>query len=279
MNDQINIAILLATFNGEEYIEPQINSIIGQTYKGWNLYICDDGSNDGTPGIIEKYVQQYSNIHQIKSKVTTQGAKRNFLNMLETVDADYYMFADQDDVWLKDKIELSLKKIQEQEKKTPSLPIVVHTDLIVVNESLKTISFSFWDRSKIYPDILDNFNYLGVCNCATGCTMIFNNLAKKASIPMPDEAPMHDWWVTINTSKNGIITYIDRPLVLYRQHTSNVVGARNINYSYFAKKIINLKGTLNGHRPLFDFHKVINYGSIFKYYKYKILYTIRRNLK
>ena len=101
------LAILLATYNGERYLQEQIDSLYRQTYKDWVLYIHDDGSTDGTCGIISKNAAEHGNIVVMEHQ-GGHGAKDNFFGMLERVDADYYMFCDQDDVWLEDKVEKSL---------------------------------------------------------------------------------------------------------------------------------------------------------------------------
>ena len=277
MTSESSVAIVMATYNGEKYLKNQIESILKQTYLNWTLYIGDDGSTDSTKTIIDYYAINYTNIVKVDTGTQNLGAKRRFMTLLESVQADYYMFSDQDDVWLENKIEISLNKIKSEETANPNRPVVVHTDLIVTDENLSHIHESFWKRSKIKPDVLNNVNYLGVFNCATGCTMIFNNHAKNVSLPMPDVAPMHDWWVTINTAKNGIIATVETPTILYRQHLSNVVGAREISSMYFIKKLIHIFSTLKGHQELFPFHKFINYGPVTKYYYYKVLYTIKRN--
>lgn len=272
-----SIAILLATYNGEKYLSELIESIIEQSYTNWTLFISDDGSIDDTIQIITYFQKRDSRI-KVLSCDAHSGAKRNFINMLEMVEANYYMFADQDDIWLKDKIEKLIKKIIATERTFPETAILVHSDLTVVDSELNIISNSFWKYSKIRPDILLTFNYLGVCNSVTGCTMIINNQAKKCSLPMPDSSPMHDWWIAINVSKKGILEYINEPLVLYRQHGINVVGARSISMIYFLKKIVNIRRTIQWQSSFFPFLKSVGYGSLLKYYFYKIAYTISRNI-
>ena len=104
------IAILMSTYNGERYLREQIDSLLNQTYKDWKLYIRDDGSTDETISIIESYVNDYPDlIVLLKDDLGNLGSARSFMRILSVVDADYYMFCDQDDVWLPNKVkDLSL---------------------------------------------------------------------------------------------------------------------------------------------------------------------------
>ena len=110
------ISILLATYNGERYIAGQIESVLAQTYQDFKLYICDDKSTDGTYSIITEYAARYpGKIIATQNEVNSGGAKFNFLNMMVEFNDDYIMLCDQDDVWLPNKVEVSLKKITEME--------------------------------------------------------------------------------------------------------------------------------------------------------------------
>lgn len=271
-----SIAILMATYNGENYLRNQIDSIINQEYRDWTLYISDDGSNDTTNIIISEYCSKYPNIKSVKKLNYKRGAKYTFFDLLSQVDAQYYMFCDQDDVWLPQKISLSFDRIKELEKYNPNVPIVVHTDLTVVDENLKILSNSFWNSSRIKPHYLNSFNKIGVCNCATGCTMIFNKYAKTISLPTPDEADMHDWWITLLSARNGIVSYVDKQLILYRQHNNNSVGARDRDYKYFIERLCEIKNTIESNVQQYRYLKTANYGSVFKFILYKAIYQIVR---
>lgn len=107
----------MATYNGELYIEEQINSILTQTYQDYTLYIQDDGSKDKTVEIIKSYSLAHENVVYVDNGLTKQGAGQNFMTLLNCVESDYYMFADQDDVWLPFKIELSLGQMKNIEQK------------------------------------------------------------------------------------------------------------------------------------------------------------------
>ena len=113
------IYILLATYNGEKYLKEQLDSLFEQTNQHWTLWIHDDNSKDNTISIIKEYQSKYPNkIKFLDDNISTGGAKENFTYLLENIDDDYehIMFCDQDDVWLEDKIDITLKKMLEIEK-------------------------------------------------------------------------------------------------------------------------------------------------------------------
>ena len=239
------LAILLATYNGERYLQEQIDSLYRQTYKDWVLYIHDDGSTDGTCGIISKNAAEHGNIVVMEHQ-GGHGAKDNFFGMLERVDADYYMFCDQDDVWLEDKVEKSLKRMHEVERSARGgeIPVVVHCDLFVVDEGLNLINDSFWRYAGIDPDYLVTFNRVSQYNLATGCTMLINAKAKAVAMAYPYEnAHMHDSWITACVFKDGgRVSAIKEQLIYYRQHSKNCIGASNakrhsVGFAYLLKNI------------------------------------------
>ena len=100
-------AILMTTYNGQTYLREQLDSLFSQTCQDWELYVSDDGSTDQTVAILEEYAHSHPNMH-VEVNTKNLGPARNFMRMVEKVDADAYMFCDQDDVWLKDKVAQSL---------------------------------------------------------------------------------------------------------------------------------------------------------------------------
>jgi len=275
----MTVAILLATYNSEKFLKTQLDSIINQTYQDWKLYIRDDGSKDSTLLLINEYVKNYSRISIVNDSYTGLGAAKSFMKLLEKVESDYYMFADHDDYWLPTKVEESIKKLKETEDKFSEKPIIVHSDLFVVDQDLKIKQSSFWKSSGIKPNMLKNKNIVQVFNFVTGCTMIFNKKVKDIVFPFPDTIPMHDWWLTIQVLKNdGIIEELEKPLIYYRQHGMNEGGARNVNGKYFINKLLNMKNTVDVQLKHVDFLKVINGLNIIEYYWYKIYYTILRKI-
>lgn len=245
------IAILLATYNGEKYLVEQLDSIINQSYINWILYIHDDGSSDGTIAIINQYCDRYENIIYLPDLIAHRGAAQSFMWLLEQVNADYYMFCDQDDIWLPNKIEKTYIAMQDKSMKTP---VLIFSDLVVVDSDLNIINKSFWSYCK-FEKLVDNSNYLKVLNYVTGCTMMINGKAKLVSLRNKCLC-MHDSWIAMCVLANkGVIHPINEKMTLYRQHGKNVLGATeyhfpihtlvkslkaNINRYIIAKRIINM---------------------------------------
>lgn len=230
------IHILLSTYNGAEYLISQVESIIKQTITDWQLFIRDDGSTDATRSIIAHFCQQDGRIHEAVDSGTNLGVVKSFESLLSHYgDTDYCMFCDQDDIWCKQKIEWTLAAMEEQEHTYPNSPIIVHTDLYVVDENLKQMAASFWNFSNIQPSLLDNnIHYLGICNSVTGCTMMMNRAVVNIALPFPKQVFMHDAWLGIITLLNqGKVYPLNRPTMYYRQHHTNVVGAEEYHLKLF----------------------------------------------
>ena len=236
------INILLATYNASEYLTAQINSIlVQQTSTNWRLLIRDDHSNNLTINIIQNYQTKSDKIHLINNENKNLGTSLNFSCLLENSKSDYLMFCDQDDIWLPNKIEITLNKMLEMEKKHgKQTPILIHTDLKVVDNNLNLISPSFRNYQNLDPNPQNLLPRLLVQNFVTGCTMMINKPLRDLIIPIPTQAIMHDWWIALIAASFGKIAYISEPTVLYRQHQQNTVGARawGINYIFSRAKNI-----------------------------------------
>ncbi len=222
------IAVLLATYNGEAYLSEQLDSILNQTYDDFRIFIHDDGSTDKTRTIIDGYMSSFPDRIIYIDGPVSGSSKNNFFFLLEMVEADYYMFSDQDDVWLPDKIEKNMSAILSIDSNNDS-PLLVFSDIMVVNENLNVIDKSFMHYSQLDPNKL-GFNWLVVENCAPGCSMMFNSKARLEALKYkccsnPECIRMHDWWLMLVVSALGRIGYIDESLMLYRQHGNNSVGA------------------------------------------------------
>ncbi len=145
----LNISILLSTYKGSRYLKNQLDSLMAQTYKVFDIIARDDGSSDSTLKILKSYDVEVLDINQ------NLGAKGSFSELLSYAvansDSEYFMFCDQDDVWHDKKVEKTLAKMQEMEQQFGNIPLLVHTNLEVVDESLNTINDSFMNFQKINP--------------------------------------------------------------------------------------------------------------------------------
>ena len=238
MHSTDKIAILMATYNGEKYICQQIDSILSQTCKDWELYIHDDGSTDNTIAAVESYVEKYPDkVHLIDGK-STGGAKYNFFYLFSKVEASYYMTCDQDDVWLEKKIELTYDKMLTIENKE-DVPCLVYTELRVVDSELNTIA----DTMSEYQSLdchKRTINQFILQNSVTGCTMMVNRALRDKMLRITDidNTIMHDWWAALVAAQFGKTAFIDEPTILYRQHGDNSLGALGINkLSYIVRRV------------------------------------------
>ncbi len=216
------IDILLATYNGEKFLREQLDSILNQTYKNFNLIISDDGSNDKTLQILKEYKEKDNRVIVYNHKENL-GVISNFEFLLEKVNSKYFMFSDQDDVWNNTKIEKSLDKLKSENAD------LVYTDLEIVDENLKTIYPSYWKYKKIYSKIIkyNNFNALYLNNFVTGCTILAKSKYISDILPLPKTSKyvLHDYWTALVISANGKISYLSETTIKYRQHTENRVGS------------------------------------------------------
>ena len=222
-----SVAIMMATYNGEKYIEQQIQSIIRQTYHNWVLYISDDHSTDKTMQIIKKYQKKYQNkIVVVQNDNKFNSAKMNFSNLFNGVGKhNYYMFCDQDDVWDVDKIYklLCFMKNKETQSKTPTLVycdcFVTDSNLNILNASLIHSTHRTLPKHKLLQHTL-------VQNYFPGCVVMFNQQLKEVTGTIYEKCEMHDWWLTQVASYCGKIYFYDQALHCYRQHENNTIGAQ-----------------------------------------------------
>ncbi len=231
------IVLLLSTYNGERYLKEQLDSLFLQSNQDFKLIVRDDCSTDRTKEILNFY---NCNIEFIDSSENL-GVKKSFVILLkyayENSDAKYFMFCDQDDVWNQDKIEKTLEKMKELENLYgDNIPLLVHTDLEVVNERLESLSGSMWKSEHINPRA-NTLNKLLMQNTITGCTMMINRSLATKSLSISSKAIMHDWWIGLISSSFGKIGFIEESTIKYRQHSSNDTGAKNYNYKFIIDKL------------------------------------------
>ncbi|MCC9930144.1 glycosyltransferase family 2 protein, partial [Streptococcus agalactiae] len=218
------VNILMATYNGEKFLAQQIESIQKQTFKEWNLLIRDDGSSDKTCDIIRNFTAKDSRIRFInENEHHNLGVIKSFFTLVNYEVADFYFFSDQDDVWLPEKLSVSLEAAKH---KASDVPLLVYTDLKVVNQELNILQDSMiraqshHANTTLLPELTEN--------TVTGGTMMINHaLAEKWFTP--NDILMHDWFLALLAASLGEIIYLDLPTQLYRQHDNNVLGARTMD--------------------------------------------------
>lgn len=226
----INIQILLATYNGEKYLDEQLESLISQTRAPDKIIVSDDNSKDSTWEKLLKWQASYPLLFEVhKNESKRHGHCGNFANLCELAkkgEGDYFLFSDQDDVWHKNKIERLLKVSNQEQANLPaSEPYLIHSDLKVVNEDLEEMSPSFFNFQGLpRPEQLTFPRFL-IQNNVTGCASFFNRALLEKASPIPSGITNHDWWFGLVAYKFGKLVFLEESLISYRQHSANALGA------------------------------------------------------
>jgi glycosyltransferase involved in cell wall biosynthesis len=221
------VAILLSTYNGAHWLPQQLDSLRAQSFEDWILWARDDGSKDGCAAVLRDYARRDPRIHLLLDDAGHLGAQKSFFWLLEHAapEAPYVMFCDQDDVWHADKIEATRKAMRAAEKRFPDAPLLVHTDMRLVDRNLGVLYASAKKHLKFKVLEGDFFARLLAQNVVTGCTMMINRRLADACAPLSDDALMHDWWIALIAAALGRIVYLRRATIDYRQHESNASGS------------------------------------------------------
>ncbi len=227
------VHIILATYNGEQYVAEQLKSILDNTWQNVKITVCDDGSKDHTIEIVKEYIMRYPEKVELHQNEENKGVKLNFLEAVRKSPYQYLMFSDQDDYWYQEKIEMTIKKLLAMEKKYGTKkPLVVFADATVTDERRNVIHPSFHKSGKLNCRAL-SLNRMLMENKLIGCTMAMNGDVKNYVTSLPKQLRMHDWWIALIATSFGKIGYLDKALLDYRQHGNNVVG--NVNFLTYIK--------------------------------------------
>lgn len=260
--NQVNI--IMAVYNGAKYIREQIESIVKGSYNDWKLWIFDDGSTDDTIAIIEEYVRRCPDKILLHQNTLNKGVTLNFLEGVQyaaehskklreerneflpdeeeepAIVRDYYMFCDQDDVWMTDKICRTMMQMKRMEKKYGAdYPAAIFTDALVVDNDLEVIERSFYKSSRLDTKKVD-LPHILMENKLIGCTVMFNEPLQLLMSRQPVNARYHDWWVALVAAAFGHISYLPSVTLFYRQHGGNVVGNQNF-LTYFRNRVSSLQ--------------------------------------
>lgn len=227
------VAVLLSSYNGEKYIEEQIESVLQQDGVDVTLFIRDDGSSDGTLDILE---QLKSNDRCRIYLETNVGVVKSFFELLNKAkEFDYYAFCDQDDVWDLDKLKVAVDKLEQCNK--PYL--MYYSKTLPVDSNLVPIVVKGTNPDEEH---LFNMHEILLRNNAIGCTMVINDrLRDKITVQFPQNVIMHDHWIyAVCRALDGDVFYDKTPHIKYRQHGSNVIGHKmtvkaKLQHSSFSK--------------------------------------------
>ena len=224
------VDILVATCNGEKYVKEQIDSILSQTYENIRVIVSDDRSDDNTPKILKELAKSDKRII-LNLQKERLGVINNFEFLLKQVKSDFYMFSDQDDFWLPNKVE---KMMERQKQENADL---VFGDLEVVNENLETMYPSYGDYMLLNRKIkkcINSYEYNYLYNCVTGCTILGKTSMLDKILPLPNTSKyvLHDHWIGIITGIYGKVAYVEETYIKYRQHGNNQVGTDKISHKF-----------------------------------------------
>lgn len=226
------LVIALATYNGQEFLDELLESVVGQTVQDWTLLIGDDRSTDETRRILEGWAARDPRIRILPDAPQSLGAIGNFGRLMQAAceaGAEYLAFADQDDVWLPNKLARQVELMRSvTARRTSRTPVLVHSDLAVVDRDLQQIhpSFKRYVGLADADDSHDVMRSLLLHNSVTGCTVLINRPLLELALPLPSAAVMHDWWLALCAGAAGQIRFCPDATILYRQHGKNAIGAR-----------------------------------------------------
>lgn len=218
-----SVAILMCTYHGKHYLADQLDSIAQQSHSNWKVFVSDDGSEDETHHLLKQYKSKWPAKRLSIYSGPAKGFAANFLSLICNPDtkADFYAFADQDDIWEQDKLERALKWLRAVPAETPA---VYCSRTRLVDSENREIGLSPLFAKK------PSFQNALVQSIAGGNTMVFNNAARNLlRTAGPDVSVItHDWWMyLVVTGCGGEVHYDPHPSIRYRQHTGNLVGMNN----------------------------------------------------
>lgn len=218
------VSIAMATYNGEKYLREQLDSIYAQTYKIIEVIVCDDCSNDNTVEILKEYSDKFGLKYFINEK--NLGYVKNFEKAISLCSGEYIALSDQDDIWLPEKIQVLVENIGDKS--------VIHSDAYLINESGTVFSNSYTEFSKKMINPNSEIDMI-LNGSVTGCTSMFKKSFINKILPFHDKLYVHDKFIGFSAFFENTLVYIDRPLIKYRQHSVNNIGATNVNINIINK--------------------------------------------
>lgn len=236
------ISILMSTYNGENYLHNQLYSLLQQTYPNWQLWIKDDDSTDTTGSIIDEFCALDPRIRKVSSSENNLGAGKAFLSLLPYSNTPYTIFCDQDDIWLEKKLE---ELIRYADAKLISDTVgIVYCDAYAYSDASGTIISK--SISHLHAQTLNEFLFFN--SGYQGCSILFNQPLVKMAQNYTADFYMHDDIISLLAHTFGDVYFLDKPLMLYRQHDKNVTGRTAKGYLDMIRGFFRTGASVLSHR-------------------------------
>ncbi len=227
------VELLLATYNSEAYLAELLESLLRQTHDDFVLVVSDDGSRDATLDILARFAPRFRHPPRMLEWAAPSGsAMMNFARLLAEAHSDYVLLVDHDDIWHADKIASGLAQVRAVEaQRGTAHPVLAHGDLRVIDGNGSVSRPSFWAMKQIDPACSTSLRRTLIHASVVGCTTTMNRALVKACLPIPRDAVMHDWWISLIAAARGTVVYDSVPRIDYRIHGSNVSNPREASAS------------------------------------------------
>lgn len=229
------VLVVLPVFNGARFLMPQVESVFAQVDVRVHVLCRDDGSTDDSPDVLRSVQRRWPrHVSLVEDRLGNLGASGSFSLLMQRAlefrlpdggPVEYVALCDQDDLWHPRKLSTCLFHLRRLERAAPGRPAVVHSDLRVIGAEGGEIAASLARYQGLRVD-LPGFAAQLLSNTLTGCTSLMNRALMETALPVPSEAIMHDWWLSLVASGLGTRLYLEQPLVDYRQHAGNTIGAK-----------------------------------------------------
>lgn len=223
---------LLPVYNGQAFLHEQIDSCLAQP--GLRILARDDGSHDATMTILREYRERSGErfeAYPSDNPGENLGVTGNVAWLLSRLQTPYFMLADQDDVWEENKsarLREAMRALEQEHG--ANAPLLVYSDASLVDDAGKQLAPSYFAFAGVPPGWGESLRRALVMSPAPGCTMMGNKALAKAALPFPGEIFMHDWWLLLVANALGGVRAVNEPLVRYRQHGANALGAQGFSF-------------------------------------------------
>lgn len=245
------LSVAMCTYNGEQYLQEQLDSIIAQTRLPNEVVVCDDGSADATLQILDEFQKRAPFPVRIYRNEVNLGPTKNFEKAIGLCNGDIIALSDQDDVWMPQKLERLEGALEEH----PEVGYVF-SDALVVDERLNPCGYTMWEhvsftaRQRKYFEQGHQVEILLKDNVVTGATLAFRAELRNWILPIPDQW-VHDAWISLLASAAGIGgTFIEEPLIKYRQHSKQVIGAKKLDFVKQFQRAVSTKKEAYSHEQI-----------------------------